>query len=112
MEFPDDLKYSKDHEWLRKTESGEAYVGVTDFAQSELGDIVFVELPNIGDSFNQNDVLLWNISEGQLDNLIGGGNLHFWEFETKCFGHFISWVPRSRDNTYKKPPGYTEGFYV
>lgn len=45
----DDLKYTKEHEWLR-VEGSEAIVGVTDFAQGELGDIVFVELPSVGAS--------------------------------------------------------------
>ena len=44
MDFPDDLKYSRSHEWVRR-EGGEAVVGVTDYAQEELGDIVYVELP-------------------------------------------------------------------
>ncbi len=47
MEFPDGLLYTKDHEWV-KIEGDVATVGVTDFAQSELGDIVFVELPEEG----------------------------------------------------------------
>jgi glycine cleavage system H protein len=47
MNFPDDLKYTKDHEWLR-IKGNEAYVGVTDFAQSELGDIVFLDISTLG----------------------------------------------------------------
>jgi glycine cleavage system H protein len=47
MEFPDDLRYTRDHEWLR-LERGEGVVGITDFAQDALGDIVFVELPAVG----------------------------------------------------------------
>lgn len=43
MNIPEDLKYTKDHEWI-KVEGGEATVGITDFAQNELGDIVFVEV--------------------------------------------------------------------
>ncbi|HEU4964691.1 MAG TPA: glycine cleavage system protein GcvH [Bacilli bacterium] len=45
---PNDLKYSKEHEWVR-VEGNRAYIGITDFAQSELGDIVFVELPEVGE---------------------------------------------------------------
>ena len=57
----DDLKYTKEHEWLKLEDpsletSKNAYVGITDFAQGELGDIVFVELPNIDDSFDRNDI--------------------------------------------------------
>ncbi len=49
METPEDLRYSTEHEWVR-LEGEIATVGITDFAQSELGDIVFVELPSEGDS--------------------------------------------------------------
>ena len=47
MNVPSDLKYTKSHEWVR-VEGDVATIGITDFAQSELGDIVFVELPNVG----------------------------------------------------------------
>lgn len=49
MSLPNDYLYSKEHEWVKK-EDGKVRIGVTDFAQDELGDIVFVELPEIGDS--------------------------------------------------------------
>jgi len=49
MSIPQELKYSKEHEWVR-VEGNKAYVGITHFAQSELGDIVFVELPEVGDT--------------------------------------------------------------
>ncbi|MCL4465830.1 MAG: glycine cleavage system protein GcvH [Chloroflexi bacterium] len=49
---PKDLKYSKEHEWVR-TEGDVAVVGITDFAQSELGDVVFLELPKKGDTVTQ-----------------------------------------------------------
>jgi glycine cleavage system H protein len=52
MEFPDDLRYTKDHEWLR-LESNEGIVGITDFAQDALGDVVFVELPAVGATLTQ-----------------------------------------------------------
>ena len=50
MEFPDDLRYTQEHEWLR-LEGNDATVGITDFAQDALGDVVFVELPSVGASF-------------------------------------------------------------
>ncbi|MBI1763035.1 MAG: glycine cleavage system protein GcvH [Acidobacteria bacterium] len=50
--YPDNLQYTKDHEWLRVT-GATAEVGITDFAQSALGDVVYVELPVVGDSFDQ-----------------------------------------------------------
>lgn len=55
MNFPSNLKYSKDHEWVR-VEGDIAYVGITDFAQSELGEIVFVEIETEGETLNQNDI--------------------------------------------------------
>ncbi|MBM3400182.1 MAG: glycine cleavage system protein GcvH [Bacteroidetes bacterium] len=55
MNFPENLKYTKDHEWI-SVEGGVATVGVTDFAQSELGDIVFVDISTQGETLNQHDV--------------------------------------------------------
>ena len=49
MNFPADLKYTKDHEWIR-VEGEVAYVGITDYAQSELGEIVFVDIPTQGET--------------------------------------------------------------
>ncbi|MDG1139808.1 MAG: glycine cleavage system protein GcvH [Opitutales bacterium] len=54
--FPEDLKYTKDHEWVRKLEDGTFLVGVTHHAQDSLGDVTFVELPSVGTSFKVNDV--------------------------------------------------------
>jgi glycine cleavage system H protein len=54
MEFPEDLKYSKEHEWVL-VEGNVATVGITDYAQEQLGDIVFVELPAIGDKVSKED---------------------------------------------------------
>jgi len=51
MNLPDDLKYTKDHEWLKLLGNDEALVGITDFAQQSLGDITYVEIPSDGDSF-------------------------------------------------------------
>ena len=55
MNIPSTLKYTKDHEWVR-VEGEEAYVGVTDFAQGELGDIVYVEIETVGDEVAQGEV--------------------------------------------------------
>ncbi len=52
MNVPEDLLYTKEHEWLR-IEDGVATVGITDYAQGELGDVVFVELPDIGTEVKQ-----------------------------------------------------------
>lgn len=56
MSYPTDLKYTKEHEWLKVNEDGTATVGITDFAQSELGDIVFVEIEPEGFEFDQDEV--------------------------------------------------------
>jgi glycine cleavage system H protein len=54
MEFPEDLKYSKEHEWVL-VEGNVVTVGITDYAQEQLGDIVFVELPGVGDKVSKED---------------------------------------------------------
>ena len=55
MKFPVDLKYTKEHEWVR-VEGDVAYVGITDFAQSELGDIVYVEVETIGETIKADEI--------------------------------------------------------
>jgi glycine cleavage system H protein len=55
MNVPGNLKYTKDHEWLR-VEGDMAYVGVTDFAQGELGDIVFIEIETVGETMKKEEV--------------------------------------------------------
>jgi|SRR5882672_5136397 len=52
--IPDDLHYSKDHEWVR-VEGTVAVIGITDYAQDSLGDVVYVELPKAGDEFSANE---------------------------------------------------------
>ena len=54
MKYPEEYRYSKDHEWVR-VENGEAVLGITDFAQNELGDVVFVELPEVGEVYDAED---------------------------------------------------------
>ena len=55
MNFPADLKYTKDHEWIR-VEGDVAYVGITDFAQSELGEIVYVDITTEGETVEKEEV--------------------------------------------------------
>ena len=55
MNFPTNLKYTEDHEWIR-VEGDEAYVGITDYAQSELGEIVFVDVNTVGETIGMNEV--------------------------------------------------------
>ena len=55
MEFPNKLKYSKDHEWLR-IEGGNAIIGITEFAQDELGDIVFIDIDSEGETLEKEEV--------------------------------------------------------
>lgn len=55
MQFPDNLRYTKDHEWI-KVEGNTATVGVTDFAQRELGDIVFVDINAVGKALKANEI--------------------------------------------------------
>lgn len=56
MTVKDNLKYTKDHEWLQQLDNDEALVGVTDFAQSELGDIVYIEVETQGETLNKEEV--------------------------------------------------------
>ena len=55
MTFPENLKYSKEHEWVRVEENNIAYIGITEHAQSELGEIVYVEVDTVGDSIDKDD---------------------------------------------------------
>jgi glycine cleavage system H protein len=55
MNFPADLKYSKEHEWVR-VEGNTGYIGISDFAQKELGDIVYVEVESVGETFAKDAV--------------------------------------------------------
>ncbi|WP_299982849.1 glycine cleavage system protein GcvH [Desulfobacula sp.] len=54
LNLPDDVKYTKDHEWA-KQDSDTVTVGINDYAQDQLGEIVFVELPEVGDAFSEGD---------------------------------------------------------
>lgn len=56
MNFPSELKYTKDHEWVKLVDGNTAQVGITEYAQSELGDIVFVDINTVGSSFKADDV--------------------------------------------------------
>ena len=55
MNFPDNIRYTSEHEWIR-VEGDEAFVGITDYAQSELGEIVFVDVPTLGETVAQGEV--------------------------------------------------------
>jgi len=55
MNFPGDIRYTSEHEWIR-VEGDEAYVGITDYAQSELGEIVFIDVPTLGETIGQGEV--------------------------------------------------------
>ncbi|MBB2145861.1 glycine cleavage system protein GcvH [Pedobacter sp. LMG 31464] len=55
MNFPSELKYTKDHEWVRVSDS-EAFIGITDFAQRELGDIVYIDINSVGSEVSKDEV--------------------------------------------------------
>jgi glycine cleavage system H protein len=55
MNFPESLKYTNDHEWV-KVEGDVAYIGITDFAQRELGDIVYVDISTVGETLSKTDI--------------------------------------------------------
>ena len=54
MEFPDDLRYTKEHEWVRDEGEGRVRVGITDYAQDALGDVVYVDVPEVGTAVSAN----------------------------------------------------------
>lgn len=56
LNLPEDISYTSDHEWVRR-EGDTVKIGISDYAQDQLGDIVFVEMPEVGDSFKQGDEL-------------------------------------------------------
>ena len=56
LKYPDDLLYTKEHTWARLEEGATAHVGITDFAQDQLGEVVYVELPDVGASYKQGAV--------------------------------------------------------
>ena len=56
-EIPDNLGYTKDHEWVGQDEGNGVKVGITDYAQDSLSDVVFVELPNVGDEYQRGEVM-------------------------------------------------------
>ena len=56
MNYPDNLKYTREHEWIRDNGDGTATIGITDFAQSELGDVVFVEVDTVGETIPKNEI--------------------------------------------------------
>ncbi|HHJ49507.1 MAG TPA: glycine cleavage system protein GcvH [Phaeodactylibacter sp.] len=55
MQIPDQLKYTKNHEWIRFEDDGTAYIGITDFAQDQLGEIVYVEVETVGDTLDKDE---------------------------------------------------------
>jgi glycine cleavage system H protein len=54
MEFPEDLRYTKEHEWVREEDEGRVRVGITDYAQDALGDVVYVDVPEVGTAVSAN----------------------------------------------------------
>jgi len=56
MNFPADVKYTKDHEWIKLTDGNVALIGITQFAQQELGDIVYVDIASTGKTLNKDEV--------------------------------------------------------
>lgn len=71
MEFPDNLKYTKEHEWVR-VEGETAVIGITDYAQEQLGDIVYVELPKEGEEISQGEPFGVVESVKAVSDLYGG----------------------------------------
>ena len=58
MQVPDDLLYTEEHEWIRRLSDSSVRIGLTDYAQDQLGDVVFVELPEVGTTVAKDDILV------------------------------------------------------
>lgn len=58
MQVPDDLLYTEEHEWIRRVGDSTVRIGITDYAQDQLGDVVFVELPEVGATVSKDDILI------------------------------------------------------
>ena len=58
MQVPDDLLFTEEHEWIRRVSDSTMRIGITDYAQDQLGDVVFVELPEVGATVNKDDILV------------------------------------------------------
>lgn len=56
MDFPKELKYTEDHEWIRVEDDNIAYIGITEFAQEELGDLVYIEVETVGEEVDKDEV--------------------------------------------------------
>ena len=56
MDFPNDLKYTEEHEWIRLESDNIAYIGITDFAQTELGELVYIEVETVGEHLDANEI--------------------------------------------------------
>ena len=84
MNYPTDLKYSKSHEWV-KMEDGVAVVGISDFAQDALGDVVFVNLPQVGDETTAGEAFgdVESVKVWTTNIVTGGGGPWFWTAEAK-----------------------------
>ena len=70
MNVPEELRYTTQHEWLREEEDGTVTVGITDHAQAELGDVVYVELPAVGDEVGQ------GVSFGVIESVKAASDLY------------------------------------
>ena len=57
MEFPEDLLYTREHSWARQEEDGRVVIGITEYVQEELGEVSYIELPQVGDRVNQMEVI-------------------------------------------------------
>lgn len=82
MNFPSELKYTKDHEWIR-VEGDQAVIGITEFAQRELGDIVYVDINTVGEEIKKEDVFGTVEAVKTVSDLFMPINGHIAEFNKK-----------------------------
>ena len=101
MNTPDDLRYSQEHEWVRKLDDGdEVLVGITDFAQSELGDIVYVEVETVGSELNKDEVF------GTIEAVKTTSDLHM-----PVSGEIVEFNPAIDENEGDQPELVNESPY-
>jgi glycine cleavage system H protein len=119
MNIPQNLMYTKTHEWVRFLENGNARIGITDHAQEAMGDIVFVELPQEGDSFDAGDSIAVVESVKAVSDIyvpLGGTVVAVNEklvdqpalINDECYDAWIAELEDVRDETLLTPEEYEE----
>ena len=108
MNFPSDIKYTKDHEWI-KAEGNTATIGITDFAQHELGDIVYVDVPSVGKPLKAQEMPDWREGKRQRVDLDSGRNLLFYLKDGAVSAVYEDLPDSGRTKIWPGPDSHTPG---